>query len=123
MRLFGIINLLISTDFDRNSASGAGVTIEFGAMRDSCRIILCRYCRCGLPPVNLKTTLSVRKKLKVIEAIEDITPEFLRKMLSLANRKGCYRHCASCRGYKKENIQDSNTETFVAMKLHINNFR
>jgi len=77
------------------------------------------------PPVNLKTESIRTEKLKVIEAIEDITPEFLRENVVFGQYGKGVIDGNPVVGYREEdNIpKDSNTETFVAMKLHINNFR
>lgn len=77
------------------------------------------------PPVNLKTDSIRTEKLKVIEAIEDITPEFLRENVVFGQYGKGVIDGNPVVGYREEeNIpKDSNTETFVAMKLHINNFR
>lgn len=77
------------------------------------------------PPVNLKTDSIRTEKLKVIEAIEDITPEFLRENVIFGQYGKGVIDGNPVEGYREEeNIpKDSNTETFVAMKLHINNFR
>ncbi|HHT88209.1 MAG TPA: glucose-6-phosphate dehydrogenase, partial [Clostridiales bacterium] len=77
------------------------------------------------PPVNLKTDSIRTEKLKVIEAIEDITPEFLRENVVFGQYGKGVIDGNPVVGYREEeNIpKDSNTETLVAMKLHINNFR
>jgi len=77
------------------------------------------------PPVNLKTDSIRTEKLKVLEAIEDITPEFLRENVVFGQYGRGFIDGVPVVGYREEaNIpKDSNTETFVALKLHINNFR
>lgn len=77
------------------------------------------------PPVNLKTDSIRSEKLKVLEAIEDITPEFLKNNVVFGQYGPGLIDGAPVAGYKQElNVpKDSVTETFVALKLHINNFR
>lgn len=77
------------------------------------------------PPVNLKTDSIRSEKLKVLEAIEDITPEFLKNSVVFGQYGPGFIDGGFVPGYRQEiNVPpDSMTETFVAMKLHINNFR
>lgn len=77
------------------------------------------------PPINLKTDSIRTEKQKVLEAIEDITPEFLRDNVVFGQYGPGYIEGAPVVGYREEeNVpDDSGVETFVALKLHINNFR
>lgn len=77
------------------------------------------------PPVNLKMDSIRSEKLKVLEAIEDITPEFLKNNVVFGQYGPGFIDGSPVAGYRQEhNVPpDSLTETFVAMKLHINNFR
>lgn len=77
------------------------------------------------PPVKLNTDAIRTEKLKVIEAIEDITPEFLRDNIVFGQYGKGVIDGVPVVGYREEaNVpDDSNTETFVALKLYINNFR
>ena len=77
------------------------------------------------PPVNLNTDSIRTEKLKVIEAIEDITPQFLRDNVVFGQYGRGVIDGVPVVGYREEDKvpRDSNTETFVALKLHINNFR
>lgn len=77
------------------------------------------------PSVNLNTDSIRTEKLKVIEAIEDITPEFLRDNIVFGQYGNGVIDGIPVVGYREEeNVpKDSTTETFVALKLHINNFR
>lgn len=77
------------------------------------------------PPVNLNTDSIRTEKLKVIEALEDITPEFLKKNVVFGQYGKGFIDGMPVIGYREElNVpKDSNTETFVALKLYINNFR
>lgn len=77
------------------------------------------------PPVKLNMDSIRTEKLKVIEAIEDITPEFLRDNVVFGQYgKGAVDGVAVPGYLEEDKVQeDSRTETFVALKFHINNFR
>lgn len=77
------------------------------------------------PPVNLKTDSIRTEKLKVIEAIEEISPSFLKNNLIFGQYGKGFIDGNPVVGYREEfNVSvNSNTETFLALKLHINNFR
>jgi len=77
------------------------------------------------PPVNLKTDSIRTEKLKVIEAIEEISPEFLKNNVIFGQYGKGFIDGNPVVGYREENNvpKDSNTETFLALKLHVNNFR
>jgi glucose-6-phosphate 1-dehydrogenase len=77
------------------------------------------------PPVNLKTDSIRTEKLKVIQAIEEFTPELLRDNVVFGQYGKGIVDGIPVPGYRDEEKvpKNSNTETFVALKLHINNFR
>lgn len=77
------------------------------------------------PPVNLKMDSIRTEKQKVLEAIEEITPEFLKNNVIFGQYGRGVIDGKPVVGYREEqNVpENSETETFVAMKLHINNFR
>jgi glucose-6-phosphate 1-dehydrogenase len=77
------------------------------------------------PPVNLQMDSIRSEKQKVLEAIEDITPEFLKNNVIFGQYgKGMIDGEEVPAYQEEENVPgNSDTETFVAMKLHINNFR
>ncbi|HHT97293.1 MAG TPA: glucose-6-phosphate dehydrogenase [Clostridiales bacterium] len=77
------------------------------------------------PPINLNTDSIRNEKLKVIQAIEDITPEFLRNNVIFGQYDQGIIDGEKVIAYRDEiNVpKDSNTETFVALKLQVNNFR
>jgi glucose-6-phosphate 1-dehydrogenase len=77
------------------------------------------------PPINLKMDSIRTEKQKVLEAIEDITPEFLKNNVVFGQYGSGVIDGGEVPGYREEpNVpKQSDTETFVAMKLHINNFR
>lgn len=98
-----------------------------GAMRDMIQnhIIQILSMVAMEPPINLKTDSIRTEKQKVLEAIEEITPEFLKNNVVFGQYGAGVIDGVPVVGYKEEqNVPaDSQTETFVALKLHINNFR
>lgn len=77
------------------------------------------------PPVNLETDAIRTEKLKVIQAIEEFSPEHLRDNVVFGQYGRGVMDGLEVPGYREEEKvpADSATETFVALKLHINNFR
>jgi glucose-6-phosphate 1-dehydrogenase len=77
------------------------------------------------PPVNLNTDSIRTEKLKVIQAIEEVTPEFLRDNVVFGQYGRGFIDGHPVHAYREEEMipDNSNTETFVALKLHINNYR
>jgi glucose-6-phosphate 1-dehydrogenase len=77
------------------------------------------------PPVNLNTDSIRTEKLKVIQAIEEFTPELLRDNVVFGQYGKGMIDGLPVPAYRDEEkvLKASNTETFVALKLHINNFR
>ncbi|MBO8126947.1 MAG: glucose-6-phosphate dehydrogenase [Firmicutes bacterium] len=67
------------------------------------------------PPVNLSAEAIRDEKVKVIRSLAPLTPELVRKQVVRGQYAG-YRQ-------EKDVNPNSKTETFVAMKLYINNFR
>lgn len=98
-----------------------------GAMRDMIQnhIIQILSLVAMEPPINLKTDSIRTEKQKVLEAIEEITPEFLKNNVVFGQYGPGMIDGLPVVGYREEqNVpSDSQTETFVAFKLHINNFR
>lgn len=77
------------------------------------------------PPVNLDTDSIRTEKLKVIQAIEEITPKYLRDNVVFGQYDKGMIDGEKVNSYNEEvNVpKDSETETFVAFKLHVNNYR
>lgn len=77
------------------------------------------------PPVNLKMDSIRNEKLKVLEAMEEISDEFLEKNVIFGQYGSGEQEGILVPGYREEKNVDpaSETETFVALKLHIDNFR
>jgi len=77
------------------------------------------------PPVNLKMDSIRNEKQKVLEAMEEITDDFLEKNVIFGQYGEGEVNGEKVAGYRQEKNVDpeSETETFVALKVHINNFR
>jgi glucose-6-phosphate 1-dehydrogenase len=122
-----IDNIQISLTEKLGVGTRGGYYEHSGAMRDMLQnhILQILSLVAMEPPVNLKTDSIRTEKLKVIQAIEDITPEFLRDNVVFGQYGRGMIDGVPVPAYREElNVPaDSNTETFVALKLHINNFR
>ena len=77
------------------------------------------------PPVDLQTDSIRSEKLKVIQALESFTPHFLKENVVFGQYGKGYISGSPVVGYREEDgvANQSTTETFVALKLHIQNFR
>lgn len=122
-----IDNVQISLTEKLGVGSRSGYYEHSGAMRDMVQshIIQILSLVAMEPPINLKTDSIRTEKQKVLEAIEEITPAFLRNNVVFGQYGKGVIDGTPVPGYREEpNVPaDSNTETFVALKLHINNFR
>ena len=122
-----IDNIQISLTEKLGVGSRGGYYEHSGAMRDMLQNHIMQILSLVAmePPVNLKTDSIRTEKLKVIEAIEEITPEFLRDNVVFGQYDKGVIDGIPVIGYKdEENVpKDSNTETFLVLKLFINNFR
>lgn len=122
-----IDNIQISLTEKLGVGTRGGYYEHSGAMRDMIQnhILQILTLVAMEPPINLKMDSIRTEKQKVLEAIEDITPEFLRNNVVFGQYGAGVIDGAPVPGYREElNVpKDSETETFVAMKLHINNFR
>lgn len=122
-----IDNIQISLTEKLGVGTRGGYYEHSGAMRDMIQnhIIQILSLVAMEPPINLKTDSIRTEKLKVLEAMEDITPEFLRNNVVFGQYGPGFIDGNPVAGYREElNVpRNSGTETFVALKLHINNFR
>ncbi len=77
------------------------------------------------PPGSLETEAIRAEKVKVIRAIEELTPELLDTDVVFGQYGRGMVGGQTVPGYREEDkvSPDSVNETFVALKLHINNFR
>ena len=77
------------------------------------------------PPVNLSTDAIRSERIKVIQALDEMTPELLRDNVVFGQYGRGYIDGQPVVSYREEEKVDpaSTAETFVALKLQINNFR
>lgn len=122
-----IDNVQISLNEKHGVGTRGGYYEHSGAMRDMVQnhIIQILSLVAMEPPVNLKTESIRTEKLKVIQAIEDFTPEHLKNNAVFGQYGRGKIDGVPVVSYREEDRvpADSTTETFVALKLHINNFR
>lgn len=122
-----IDNIQISLTEKLGVGTRGGYYEHSGAMRDMIQnhIIQILSLVAMEPPINLKMDSIRSEKLKVLEAIEEINTEFLQNNVVFGQYGSGTIDDTPVIGYLEEmNVpKDSTTETFVAMKLHINNFR
>jgi len=122
-----IDNVQISLTEKLGVGTRSGYYEKSGAMRDMVQSHILQILSLVAmePPINLKTDSIRTEKQKVLQAIEEITPAFLRNNVVFGQYGKGVIDGTPVPGYREEpNVPaDSNTETFVALKLHINNFR
>jgi len=122
-----IDNVQISLTEKNGVGTRGGYYESSGAMRDMVQnhIIQILSLVAMEPPVNLTTDSIRTEKLKVVQAIEEFTPELLRNNVVFGQYGKGFIDGVPVSAYREEEKVSpvSNTETFVALKLHINNFR
>lgn len=122
-----IDNIQISLNEKDGVGSRGGYYESAGAMRDMVQnhIVQILSLVAMEPPVDLKTDSIRTEKLKVIQAIEEFTPELLRDNVVFGQYGKGIIDGVPVPAYREEEKvpSHSDTETFVALKLHINNFR
>lgn len=77
------------------------------------------------PPVNLDTESIRDEKVKVLRSLQPVTEDFVTNNMVRGQYKGGQIGIHKVRAYREEDKVDpqSQTETFVAMKLYIENYR
>jgi glucose-6-phosphate 1-dehydrogenase len=122
-----IDNIQISLTEKLGVGTRGGYYEHSGAMRDMIQnhIIQILSLVAMEPPINLKMDSIRTEKQKVLEAMEEIIPQFLKENVVFGQYGPGVIDGSPVVGYREElNVpRNSDTETFVAMKLHINNFR
>jgi len=122
-----IDNIQISLNEKDGVGTRGGYYENSGALRDMVQnhIVQILSLVAMEPPVDLKTNSIRTEKLKVIQAIEELTPELLRDNVVFGQYGKGIIDGTLVPAYRDEEKvpQNSDTETFVALKLHINNFR
>jgi len=122
-----IDNIQISLTEKYGVESRGGYYETSGAMRDMVQnhVIQILTLIAMEPPVNLDTDSIRTERLKVIQALEEMTPELLRDNVVFGQYDRGYMDGKPVPAYRKEEkvSPSTTTETFVALKLQINNFR
>ena len=122
-----IDNVQISLTERDGVGTRGGYYESSGAMRDMVQnhVIQILTLVAMEPPVNLHTDSIRTERLKVIQALEEMTPELLRDNVVFGQYGKGYIGGLPVPGYREEENVDpkSGAETFVALKLQINNFR
>lgn len=120
-------NIQISLTETLGVGSRGGYYERSGAMRDMIQnhIFQILTLIAMEPPINLQMDSIRSEKQKVLAAIEDISPEFLKNNVIFGQYGKGIIEGKDVPAYREEkNVSDnSDTETFAAIKLHINNFR
>lgn len=77
------------------------------------------------PPVNLNSISIKEEKVKILRSLEEITPEKIKKDIIRGQYSEGKVKNEVLPAYRQEPrvSPDSDTETFVALKLHVDNFR
>ncbi|MBP1757708.1 MAG: glucose-6-phosphate dehydrogenase, partial [Firmicutes bacterium] len=122
-----IDNIQISLGEKLGVGSRGGYYEHSGAIRDMVQnhILQILSLVAMEPPVCLNTDAIRHEKLKVIQAIEGFTPDAMRDNIVFGQYSAGTVDGEQVPGYREEpNVPvNSNTETFVAFKLKVNNFR
>jgi len=122
-----IDNVQISLTERDGVGTRGGYYESSGAMRDMVQnhVIQILTLVAMEPPVSLNTDSIRTERLKVLQALEEMTPELLRDNVVFGQYGKGYIGGQPVPGYREEEKVDpkSNVETFVALKLQINNFR
>ncbi len=122
-----IDNIQISLSEKDGVGTRGGYYENSGAMRDMVQnhVIQILSLVAMEPPVSLTTDAIRTEKLKVIQAIEEFTPEVIGSNVVFGQYGSGVVDGKHVPAYREEEkvSENSNTETFVALKLHVNNFR
>ena len=122
-----IDNIQISLNEKNGVGTRGGYYENSGAVRDMVQnhILQILSLVAMEPPVNLRTESIRTEKLKVIQAIEEFTPELLHENVVFGQYGKGMVDGVPVPAYRSEEkvSENSDTETFAALKLHINNFR
>jgi glucose-6-phosphate 1-dehydrogenase len=122
-----IDNIQISLTEELGVGSRANYYEQSGAMRDMFQnhVMQIMSIVAMEPPVNLNMDSIRNEKQKVLESIEDISDEFLKNNVVFGQYDEGIIQGEKVPAYRKEEgvNPESETETFVALKMCINNFR
>lgn len=122
-----IDNIQISSSETVGVENRGGYYDESGALKDMVQNHMLQLLTLTAlePPMNL-SSFSVRdEKVKILRSLEEITPEKIRTDIIRAQYGEGYRDNINLKAYVSEDRvpPSSKTETFVALKLHVENFR
>jgi glucose-6-phosphate 1-dehydrogenase len=108
---------------------GAGERASYydkaGALRDMVQNHLLQLlCLVAMePPVNFKADAIRNEKIKVLQALRPITQETIRQDTVRGQYKEGAVKAEPVRSYADEVGEETNTETFAALKAHVDNWR
>jgi glucose-6-phosphate 1-dehydrogenase len=122
-----IDNIQISLTEELGVGSRANYYEQSGAMRDMFQnhIMQIMSIVAMEPPVNLNMDSIRNEKQKVLASMEEITDEFLKQNVFFGQYDEGLIQGKKVPAYRLETDvnPESNMETFVALKMHINNYR
>ncbi|WP_230399647.1 glucose-6-phosphate dehydrogenase [Novisyntrophococcus fermenticellae] len=120
-----IDNIQISLAEKHGVGARGGYYEQSGAMRDMVQNHLLQIVSLIAmeAPINLTPDAIKMEKLKVLNSIERFSPELLKNNIVFGQYGKGIIDGHPVPGYQEEVSERSNTETFIAMKFYINNFR
>ncbi|PWJ47264.1 glucose-6-phosphate 1-dehydrogenase [Faecalicatena contorta] len=120
-----IDNIQISLAEKHGVGTRGGYYEHSGAMRDMVQSHLLQIVSLIAmeAPINLTPDAIKMEKLKVLNSIESFSPKSLKNNIVFGQYGKGVIDGHPVPGYQEEVSDNSNTETFIAMKFHINNFR
>lgn len=122
-----IDNIQISSSETVGVETRGGYYDEAGALKDMVQNHMLQLLTLTAlePPMNLNSSSIRDEKVKVLRSLEEITPEKIKTEIIRAQYGEGYSGKSKSKAYISENKVSpfSNTETFVALKLHVENFR
>lgn len=120
-----IDNIQISLSEKHGVGTRGGYYEQSGAMRDMVQNHLLQIVSLVAmeAPINLTPDAIRMEKLKVLNSIESFSLQSLKNNIVFGQYGKGVIDGHPVPGYREEVSDNSNTETFIAMKFHINNFR
>lgn len=122
-----IDNIQITSCETVGAGSRAGYYEEAGALRDMVQNHMLQLLTLTTiePPASLDTQSIRDEKVKVLRSLEPFTPETVLKNVVWGQYGPGVLHGEEVPGYRQEEdvSPTSNTETFIAFKTHVENFR
>lgn len=122
-----IDNIQISSGETVGVENRGGYYDEAGALKDMVQNHMLQLLTLTAlePPMNLNSSSIRDEKVKILRSLEEITPEKIKTDIIRAQYGEGYHGRSKLKSYISENKVStfSNTETFVALKLYVENFR